>query len=68
MSDFDNISTAPRAPSPSNESVSSSGSERIVYDQIIIQSPSIVFVAYGPLADNNPLSFKEAMSRSDHKL
>ena len=68
-SDFDNIShSAPRARSPSTESVSSSRSERTVHDQIVVQSPPIVFVSYDPLADNPPLSFKDAMSRPDYKL
>ena len=28
----------------------------------------MAFAAYGPLARNDPLSFREAMSRPDHKL
>lgn len=66
-SDFDNIPSAlPRPPSPSTVSISSSVSERVVHEQIVVQPPPTVFVDYGPLADNNPLS--EAMSHSDYKL
>ena len=71
-SDFHNISPAisivPRARSSSIESVSSSRSERIIHDQIVVQSPSIVFVSYDPLVDNPPLSFKDIISRPDYKL
>jgi len=73
FSDFTDISSipaqVPRASSSSTaSSISTSESEQVIYDQITIQSPPSVFAAYGSLADNNPLTFKEVMSRSDYKL
>jgi Reverse transcriptase (RNA-dependent DNA polymerase) len=71
-SDFNIPSTSQsRAPSPSSESISStesissSESERTIH---AVQPPPTAFIAYDPLADNEPLSFKEAMSRPDQKL
>ena len=73
FSDFTDISSipaqVPRASSSSTaSSISTSESEQVIYDQITIQPPPVVFAAYDSLADNNPLTFKEAMSRSDYKL
>ena len=71
LSDFSDTSAAqiPRASTPSaDSSTASPAPEQVIYEQITVQPPPTVFAAYGSLADNNPLTFKEAMSCSDFKL
>jgi transposase InsO family protein len=49
---------------------SESETEQTIHEEIVVERPPIghTFTAYGPLADNKPLTFKEAMSRPDNKL
>ena len=48
-----------------------SGTERPIYDEIVIEQPPIghAFTTYGPLAvQPDPVSFQDAMSQPDHEF
>ena len=68
ISDFNNISSTPRTRFSSTESISSSHSEWIVYNEIIIQSYLLYSYLYDSLIDNSSFSFKNIISYSNYKF